>query len=204
MHDRNRETALYDPAQPGRETYVRVTRRRGPPEVEAALAAHKAERVAEERQRMAQHHEEANELLQLRSMLVQNALVANREATKMVKAGDWKRGGGAEGGASQPQEAAAVESRAAELHKKLGIDKVQLVTSPLIIDTTPQAGHNTASAAPAPAAANWQAAAKQVSNRGGAWPVDMSYFTGPKPSKAGDRMTTEVSHQLKTVVHASG
>ena len=32
LHDRNRINALYDPAQPGMETYVRVTRRRAPPE----------------------------------------------------------------------------------------------------------------------------------------------------------------------------
>ena len=44
--------------------------------------------------------------------------------------------------AAQALDAEARAIRAAELHAKLGIDKVQLATP--LVDTTPQAGHNTA------------------------------------------------------------
>ena len=107
----------------------------------------------------------------------------------------------------------------AELNSKLGVDKVKLVTSPLHIDDTPQAGHNTHGAATpanaaasaqssAPAPANsWQAArAKAVPVRGGTWPVDERYFSGPSKAKAPAKteMKTVATGQLKTVVFPSG
>ena len=199
LHDRNRETALYDPARPGLETYVRVTRRRGPPEVEAELARQKAEREAADLEQAREFHEDSNELLALRSMLMQDALNAGTENNQKVAAGIWRR-------PEKPREPSAAEARAAELQSKLGIDRVKLVTSPMFIDTTPQAGHNTAAApapAPAPASAAWQAA-KAKTVRGGTWPVDQAYFAGGKSTKAKEAMVTEATGQLKTVVYPSG
>ena len=133
---------------------------------------------------------EAHELLELRSMGVRSALQANEMANARISAGEWKP--------NQPaQPPTQRELRAAELHKKLGIDKVQLVTSPLHIDDTPQAGHNTAfqwmpeagsgsfappdgldpmAQAPGPAATT-----KRAPMRGGAWPVNDNYFEYKKP-----------------------
>ena len=190
LHDRNRQNALFDPAQPGLETYVRVTRRRAPPETEAWLAKQCQERMKVWQQKEAIATSEAHELLELRSMGVRSALQANEMANARISAGEWKP--------NQPaQPPTQRELRAAELHKKLGIDKVQLVTSPLHIDDTPQAGHNTAfqwmpeagsgsfappdgldpmAQAPGPAAMT-----KRAPMRGGAWPVNDNYFEYKKP-----------------------
>jgi len=185
LHDRNRENALYDPAQPGLETYVRVTRRRGPPEQEEALRQYANERRKEWEAKEAQHAKESNELLALRSMLMQGAMHANREANKRVV--------GARQGLNtfETKDMAPPspeQRRAQQLHSKLGIDKVQLVTSPMHIDDTPLAGHNTTAMAPAPAPAS-AAPPKpaEASMRGGAWPVDMNYFNPPKTKLSDDK-----------------
>lgn len=63
--------------------------------------------------------------------------------------------------------------RAAELSAKLGVDKVKLST-PSIIDTTPQAGHHTAAA---PAESVRQSHRHQLSMRRDAhWPTSMDYY----------------------------
>lgn len=201
LHDRNRQTALFDPAQPGHETYVRVTRRRAPPETEAFLAKQCEERVREWQAQEAQRTSEAFELLELRSMGVRTALEACKQANMQVAAGEWS--------ANQSQAPLDPnEQRASQLHQKLGIDKVVLVSSPMFIDDTPGAGHNTAyqwtpssaegsfappdgldamseqaaPAAPAPAA-------KPPTMRGGAWPASDAYFvkkaSPPKKLKEG-------------------
>lgn len=193
LHDRNRQNALYDPANPGLETYVRVTRRRAPPETEAFLAQECAERVKRWQAEEAQATSEAFELLELRSLGVRAAIEAGKLANQRVASGEWADKGPA------PSAPTANDERAAALHKKLGIDHVQLVTSPLFIDDTPQAGHNTAyqwmpnegegSFAPpdgldplsdqgAPAPAPTGPAAPKM--RGGAWPVSDSYFVKSK------------------------
>ena len=184
LHDRNRETALYDPAQPGLETYVRVTRRRAPPETEAFLQEEARQRMEKWKQEEAIQTSEAFELLELRSMGVRSALVAADLANQRVAAGEWQPG--------PPSPPTAQDMRAAQLHKKLGIDKVQLVTSPLHIDDTPggywsadgSPDPNLATAAPAPTPSP---AGGKVAMRGGAWPATDTYFAQPvsPPKKKG-------------------
>lgn len=186
LHDRNRINALYDPAQPGQETYVRVTRRRAPPETEKFLAEECAARVKRYAAEEKQQTTEAFELLELRSMGVRAALEANKLANQKVAAGEWKPN-------EVPSPPSAQEVRAEQLHKKLGIDKVNLVTSPMFIDDTPlsvdeqleRLGMEAPPAAPAPAPAG--ASPPKSKMRGGAWPVSDNYFqksaSPPKSNK---------------------
>ena len=174
LHDRNRQNALYDPAQPGLETYVRVTRRRAPPEAEAYLQEEARKRAAKWQREEARQTSEAFELLELRSLGVRAALEAGKTANQRVKAGEWTP-------SRQPSPPKAHEKRAEQLHKKLGIDKVKLVTSPLHIDDTP-GGYWSADGSPdpnlPPPPPRATAAPKgKLSMRGGAWPSDSGYFT---------------------------
>lgn len=117
LHDRNREfVGEFDPARPGLQTYVRVTRRRAPPEIEAQLARERLERAAIDEQMRELELAERNELLELRSMGVRTAIEANKEANWKVQTGEWRPGQKA---TEDPN-----EKRAAMLHKKLGVDKV--------------------------------------------------------------------------------
>lgn len=198
MHDRNRETALHDPARPGLETYVRVTRRRGPPEVEAALHEQKMERQAVSRVREKEHFQDSNELLALRSMLIQEALVKNEEANMKVRSGMWKPK--VESPPPDP-----MQQRANELNKKLGIDKVELVTMPLHIDDTPGAmtwGPLCLAPPPAPPPPPPKPEGDKVMRRGGAWPVDANYFKAPPATKAAKRMLTSTG-KMKTCAYPS-
>ena len=65
-----------------------------------------------------------------------------------------------------------------ELNKKLGVDKVKLVTSPLQVDTTPQSGHNTQGAAPGQmvAAPPNPVYAPKTTLRGNCWPTTEEYY----------------------------
>jgi len=179
MHDRNRENSLYDPAQPGLETYVRVTRRRAPPETEAFLAKECEARMQRWQREEAQKTSEAFELLELRSMGVRTALEANKKANQQVAAGEWKKGQAA----APPS---ANEIRAQELHSKLGIDKVVLVTSPLHIDDTPPCHSSWASDGfdPKSALPVSPSDATKMQMRGGTWPVDSAYFEAPSAPPA--------------------
>lgn len=199
MHDRNREMALHDPARPGLETYVRVTRRVGPPEVEAQLHQQKKERQALARVREKEHVQDANELLALRSMLIQDALTKNKEANMKVAAGEWKKD-------QPPPPQDPVAERAEQLNKKLGIDKVELVTMPLHIDDTPGAMtwgplslHKPVEPPPPPP----KKEGKEVPSRGGAWPVDTNYFKTPPATAAAQKMLTSTG-RLKTRAVPSG
>lgn len=86
--------------------------------------------------------------------------------------------------------------------------QVQLVTSPLQIDTTPQAGHTTTAMealapAPAPAAAAATGAA-DTTMRGGVWPVSSDYFSTPHEANKSPHMKTVATGKYKTSVRASG
>lgn len=118
LHDRNREfVGEFDPARPGQQTYVRVTRRRAPPEIEAQLARERLERVALDEQMAELEVAERNELLELRSMGVRTAIEANKEANWRIQTGQWRPG------QKQPEDPRF--ERADQLHKKLGVDKVR-------------------------------------------------------------------------------
>lgn len=119
LHDRNREfVGEFDPARPGLQTYVRVTRRRAPPEIEAQLARERLERAALDEELAAKEVAERNELLELRSMGVRTAIEANKEANWRIQTGEWRPG------QQQPPPTAA-DQRADALHKKYNIDKVR-------------------------------------------------------------------------------
>lgn len=109
IHDRNRETSLYDPAQPGVKTYVRVTRRREDLATEQKYLTAKEEKRQSLEMKEAREAADANELLALRSMLVKGQMSANRESLKARAAGyKWK-----------PPEPVKESTRADELHKKV-------------------------------------------------------------------------------------
>jgi hypothetical protein len=76
----------------------------------------------------------ANELLELRSKNINHIL------NQRVGAGMFE----ATTAIQMPKENPRVDM----LHKSLGVDQVVLVSSPMYIDTTPQAGHNTQGQAP--------------------------------------------------------
>eukprot|EP00325_Prymnesiales_sp_UTEX-LB-985_P027774 CAMPEP_0174722406 /NCGR_PEP_ID=MMETSP1094-20130205/38375_1 /TAXON_ID=156173 /ORGANISM="Chrysochromulina brevifilum, Strain UTEX LB 985" /LENGTH=212 /DNA_ID=CAMNT_0015923257 /DNA_START=17 /DNA_END=655 /DNA_ORIENTATION=- len=158
LHDRNREQTLFDPANPGLTTYVRVTRRRMPTEFEEQQARERNRAAVQQHMdREAAEAAEANELLELRSMGIRSVI------TERNKAGPYGR---------QAVKVPPANMRADTLEKKLGVDKVNLVSSPLQIDTTAQAGHNTA-AVPPPGRVPGKAKAQTVREqqlRGG-WPV---------------------------------
>mmetsp|Transcript_8174 Transcript_8174/g.21374 ORF Transcript_8174/g.21374 Transcript_8174/m.21374 type:complete len:237 (-) Transcript_8174:472-1182(-) len=175
LHDRNRERALYDPASPGVETYVRATRRRLPTEA-AEQEARNAHFARQRNLALQQEREaaEANELLELRSMGIRTGFNA-RKTGQMF--------------GSQAVVVPEANPRTQQLERKLGVDKVQLVTSPLQIDTTPPAGHNTApipqgshrqtsyrAGAPAPAPAMAVPAGLKTTLRGNNWPTTEDYF----------------------------
>lgn len=191
LHDRNREfVGDFDPARPALQTYVRVTRRRAPPEIEAQLARERLERAAIDERMQEMEVAERNELLELRSMGVRTAIEASQEANWRIQTGQWRPG--------QRQSEDPRSNRADQLHKKLGVDKVQLVTSPLQIDTTPQAEEP----APTPAAAT--TGAPDTTMRGGVWPVRSDYFTTPQEINKSPHMKTVATGKLKTSVQASG
>ena len=79
------------------------------------------ERRQEQLRKEQQETDEAFELLELRSLGVRSALNANLEANQRVAAGEWKAGQSALADTS-------LQQRAEQLHKKLGIDQVKLVT----------------------------------------------------------------------------
>ena len=77
LHDRNRELNAFDPANPGIDAYVRVTRRRHPDRAqEQALHQQRKDRLLEQAVLMEMEAEKANELLELRSQGIRNMLAA--------------------------------------------------------------------------------------------------------------------------------
>ena len=75
LHDRNRDRTLFDPANPGLETYIRVTRRKHPTVAEEVAA----QKAAQDQHSMQQHRlaceaADANELLELRSLGIRTVM----------------------------------------------------------------------------------------------------------------------------------
>ena len=164
LHDRNRELTVFDPADMGRTQYVRATRRRLPsPESEQQMRNQNYARQRDLELQEQRAAEEANELMELRSMGIK-AMYDARRAGQMY--------------GSQAVVVPPENRRMAELNKKLGVDKVKLVTSPLQIDTTPQTGHNTQGAAPGQLVAAPQnpVYAPKTTLRGNCWPTTEQYY----------------------------
>ena len=75
LHDRNRELCVFDPANPGLQTYVHVTRRRNPdPVMEAKLHEDRMERLGLQFELEKVEAVAANELLELRSQNIRSLL----------------------------------------------------------------------------------------------------------------------------------
>lgn len=87
LHDRNRELCVFDPANPGLQTYVRVTRRRHPDRnVEAALHEKRKERLIEQCAIERQEQQDATEMLELRSANIRNLLINRSRGWKPTPA----------------------------------------------------------------------------------------------------------------------
>lgn len=136
LHDRNRSQALFDPANPGVTTYVRVTRRRMPTEVEEEQArSRNLSRLRDYEAREAAEAAEANELLELRSMGIRAVI------TERNKAGPYGK---------DAVKVPPPNARADFLEKKvLGTDHT--IADSLIKGV--KAGHGAGAPAPAPAPA---------------------------------------------------
>ena len=78
LHDRNRELCVFDPANPGLQTYVHVTRRRQPdPYLEQKIHDDRMERFKIQHELEKAESVAANELMELRSQNIR-ALLAHR------------------------------------------------------------------------------------------------------------------------------
>ena len=151
LHDRNRVNCVVDPACPGVEQYVRVTRRRLPnAELEEAAIRQAEARFLAHQKREELAADEANELLELRSMGIR----ATMAAREMV---------GMRGKAVVPK----TSQRAIELEKKL-MGTSDTAAERLMNKTF--AGSAPAAAPKSPAPAMTMQQAKAMTLRGG-WPV---------------------------------
>jgi hypothetical protein len=176
LHDRNREHSLYNKANPALPTYVRVTRRRGDDQHEAALSntrmqARRAEIAKEQVEAI-----DANHLLQMRSAGIRAAM-ARRTAEEARRAiPSYAR--------PPPPPPPKDNPRVSELEKRLQVYETLTKVSPLYIDTTAQAGHNTANLKPAPALSERSAHARRSTMRGGTWPANFDYWSKTRASSA--------------------
>ena len=88
LHDRNRHRTVIDPASPGTQQYVRVTRRRYPnADLEEAALRQTEARILEAKRREALAADEANELMELRSMGIKASMAANANPWSAVGRG---------------------------------------------------------------------------------------------------------------------
>jgi len=171
LHDRNREHALYDLANPGLPTYVRVTRRRGDTATELAMAdirqKHRFAEIARERQEAA----DATTLMQLRSASLREAMKRREQNNSYIALPPGQR-------PAFPPEPPA-DPRVAQIERKLQVmeratptQKVQDQGSQdMLARIAATAAAHSATEAGVPAAA-----APQMAFRSG-WPVEVS-FTG--------------------------
>lgn len=164
LHDRNREISLFDPANPGLQTYVRVTRRRHPDRAYEAAAL----RERNQRLRAQFAHEQheaavANELLALRSANIREH-IANRSR-------GWTR----------PSSAAAATTAGRDAQIKEMDFRLKELRKVFAFDTSPPQIAPATVPKPAPPPPGGRAAARaamarqqkltSVPLRGG-WPVD--------------------------------
>jgi hypothetical protein len=116
LHDRNREHCLLDPANPGVDQYVRVTRRRMPTvnqETEAMKQNQARLRTWQRREDM--EASEANELLELRSMGIRSTMAAGSQALLDHCSGFARP----KGSPDTPHPSAMPNARVAQLEKRV-------------------------------------------------------------------------------------
>ena len=179
LHDRNREHALYDKANPGLATYVRLTRRRGDDEAEETLNRTRLKKrqaeIALERQEMAL----GNELLQMRSNGIRRAMRTVDQANAMAALG-------LRPGNVPPNNPRVDEiERALRVHEtktKLSKLHVSDITASDILGTTVTSG-TTAPPEPAPT---------KTPLRSG-WPVDSRYFSSLGLKRASQSRGRQIS-----------
>jgi len=112
LHDRNRELSMFDPANPGQMTYVRVTRRRHPDaSTEAALHHMRKDLVLQQQVIEEMQSESANELLQLRSQGIRTLLAARSRG--------WDRPASASAAAAAAATEKARAARVSDLEQQL-------------------------------------------------------------------------------------
>ena len=111
LHDRNREHSLYDPANPGFATYVRVTRRRHTNDLasELAVARRRHELREAEIAKESVESELKNELLDVRSRGLRNAMASR---SRMQQLAASQRAAEREGMSMAHGRSATVETRA--------------------------------------------------------------------------------------------
>ena len=158
LHDRNRELCVFDPANPGLQTYVHVTRRRNPdPVMEAKLNEDRMERLSLQFELEKVEAVAANELLELRSQNIR-ALLAQRSRGWSAPPPKDSRPASVVGSRAYKQE------RATRLEQQLKDFR----------DSYSYKGYSRPHLGAAPAAAAAAAPARKVPLRGG-WPVDESF-----------------------------
>lgn len=160
LHDRNRELCVFDPANPGLQTYIRVTRRRNPDRnVERALYAKRQDRILQQSVIEEIEGERANELLELRSANIRNLLKARSQM-------QWT------GAPMRPIGAPAAAPSAAERQRRTRINELESEMR-RIKATYEYKGYSQQSApAPAPVAPRMS----RTALRGGCWPVEQMPF----------------------------
>ena len=154
LHDRNRELTVFDPANPGLQTYVRVTRRRLPDRgAEAALHEKRKDRLIDQCVIERQEAIDANEMLELRSSSIRNLLAARSRGWRPTPSES----------ATAAVDAKRREARMNELKQRLAYMR----------STYEYKGYSAQDAAPAPQ----RPRSAKPPLRGG-WPVDTT-FHGP-------------------------
>ena len=195
LHDRNREHGLFDPANPGLATYVRVTRRRhNDPVAEAEVSRRRAEMRNFEVEREQMEAKLANELLETRSKGLRKAMADRSRLNMQILAA---RGEKPPEVFIPPADTSKIPShevlskRAAELQRRMQVlQSTPFKTSQQIAQMQATPSHMRTAPATAPAQAPSAAsrvpyagpygptrktAGTGVPLRGGSWPVEM-YF----------------------------
>ena len=156
LHDRNRELCVFDPANPGLQTYVRVSRRRNPDRgIEQQLLAQRRDRLLQQSVVEDIEASRANELLELRSQSLRNLLAARSRG--------WARPD-----TPAPHMQASEQARNArmqDLERELQRIKA----------TYEYKGYSQQSMVPAPAPPIATRSGRSTL-RGGCWPVEMESF----------------------------
>jgi len=162
LHDRNRELCLFDPADPGAQAYVRVTRRRNPDaRAEAALQQLRKHRLLQQSAMEQREAASANELLELRSQGIRSLLAARSRG--------WDRS--APAGAPAPAPASSAErSRAAR------VDELEQQLRRMRATYQYTAYSNPPAPAPAPVRPQTADGRPQRPPLRGGWPVEQEEF----------------------------
>lgn len=121
LHDRNREHAVYDKANPGLATYVRVSRRRCDPFVEQQIAQVRANVRDGELEKERYEASHANELLEVRSQSLRKAMAEKSRLNSTVQAGTWTKPSSSTGVDRLAQRSQDLEARLRVLQRMSGL-----------------------------------------------------------------------------------